>query len=137
MAEDTENLSVHEVKIKEYWADIIKNIRRDLAYIWTDEVKRDFGGIREVLGQIAFILRILHAHYKTDAEKYNKEISDLKNLIHRIGKVEAKGDWVRTMYKDLLRVIVDLEQEKIEFRKLDYYIKFFSKNDKVQKCLNY
>ena len=27
--------------------------------------------------------------------------------------------------------------ESIEFRDLDYYTNFFSKNDKVQKCLNY
>lgn len=112
MADDIENLSEHETKLKEYWADVVKHIRRDLAYIWTDEVKRDFQSIKKESGQIALILQKLHRHYKIDKEIYSKEISDIRSLIHHLNRIEAKSDWVKIIYKDLLRVIYRYRKRK-------------------------
>ena len=72
---DLRELSKDEDKIKLYWNGIIQHLRTnsgkiDFAYIWTDEVKRDFGGIKKEIGKIIFILGRLHIHYKTDKEKY-------------------------------------------------------------------
>ena len=101
MSEDTSELSEHEAKLKAYWIDVVKHIRRDLAYIWTDEVKRDFQGIKKESGQIALILQKLHRHYKTDKEIYSKEISDVRSLIYHLNRIEAKSDWVKIIYREL------------------------------------
>ena len=100
-----------EELLKKYWDDVKKHIKRDLAYIWTDEVIKDFAQIKIESSRIAFILRKLHFHYRTNPSIYQKEIADVKNLIHHLNKIEAKADWVKQIRMDLDKVISDAERE--------------------------
>ena len=49
---------------------------------------------------------------------------------------ERKDSTLRKLSMKEVHKAIRKIAEKTEFRKLDYYIKFFSKNNKVQKCLN-
>lgn len=110
--EDLRKLSNEEVKLKLYWNDVVEHIRRDLAYIWTDEVKKDFEEIKKEAGKITFILGKLHIHYKTNKEKYYKEISDIRNLLQHISKIKPKASWIKQIQSDLQQIIWDVEKEK-------------------------
>lgn len=106
-------LSEEEKILQSYWADVVEHIKKDLAYIWTDEVKRDFESIKKEVGRIAFVLRRLHTHYKTNKEKYNKEISDIRNLLRHLNKIQAKAEYIKQIQMDLQQIIADIEEEKI------------------------
>lgn len=113
MAKDDwiKKLQDEEELIKRYWEDVKKHIKRDLAYIWTDEVREDFAKIKIESSRIAFILRKLHFHYRVNPAMYQKEIADVKNLIHHLNKIEAKAEWVKQIHMDLDKIISDTERE--------------------------
>lgn len=111
-------LQYEEKLIEKYWKDVTKHIKRDIAYIWADEVREDFNKIKLESGRIAFILRKLHSYYKIDPAVYKKEIADIKNLIHHLDRIEAKAKWVKLIYMDLNKIISDAERE-IQIAKAD------------------
>ncbi len=115
-------LSEEETKLKLFWALFISHLKSpqgkiDFGYIWTDKVKKDFEEIKREAGKIAFILRKLHSHYRIDKERYFKEINDIRKLLYHLNRIEAKEEWVLQMKKDLERVILDVEKEKLDERK--------------------
>ncbi|MBI2654178.1 hypothetical protein HYX02_05190 [Candidatus Woesearchaeota archaeon] len=110
--DDLSRLSEIENKIKFYWSDVVKRIKRDIAYIWTDEVKHDFRELKDKVKRVAFILKRLHNYYRTDKYRYSKEISDIRILITHINRVKSKSEWIRLIDFDIRRIILDLECEK-------------------------
>ncbi len=95
-----------------YWIDVSNYLRKDLANVWSDEVKRDFEGIKKETQRIAFILERLHNHYRTDKERYHKEISDIINFLSHLKKVKATPKWIKQIHDDLQQIINDIEEEK-------------------------
>lgn len=116
MAEDIDiaKLSHEEALLVSFWKDVIKHVKRDIANIWTDEVRKDFERIKGEASKIALILRNLSNHYLIDIQRYKKEIYDIKMLLEHINKLEANEKWVRMIHNDLQRIISDVEKEKAE-----------------------
>ncbi|MBI2101559.1 hypothetical protein HYT53_03010 [Candidatus Woesearchaeota archaeon] len=115
---ELDELSEEEKKLEAYWNEVLINLkdrngRIDLGYIWTDEVKKGFEGIKKELGKITFILGKLHVHYKTDKKKYNKEINDIRNLLRYISKIKPTAEWVKQVLIDLQQIVSDVESEKL------------------------
>lgn len=111
-------LSAEEERIKKLWKRVIKYIRKDLAYIWTDEVKRDFEGLEAESERILVILRRFHNHYSSDNKKYKKEISDVHDLIAHLEKATTPNKWIRQIHDDVIRVIADIESEKSTIKRI-------------------
>jgi len=104
-------LSEEEEKIKKLWKRVIRHIRKDLANVWTDEIREDFAKIKIESGRIAFVFRKLHSHYKSNPDLYQKEADDVKNLINHLNKIDTKSEWVNQIHLDLSRIILDIERE--------------------------
>lgn len=105
-------LAEEQQKLVLYWSDALPYIRRDLANIWTDEVKRDFEAIKQEAEKILFILKRLHSHYDKDKARYAKESSDLSNLISHIQKIRGSKEWLRQIRDDLQQTVADIELEQ-------------------------
>ncbi|MBW2974204.1 hypothetical protein KY366_00670 [Candidatus Woesearchaeota archaeon] len=115
---ENDELSKHEEKLKEIWANVLRNTKRDLAYIWSKEVKKDLKELREEDKKIAQIFSKLRLHYSPNKWIYEKEISDLRNLLSHLKKVEAREEWIHTIHDDLADVIKDIDREGGFFRQL-------------------
>ena len=110
--EDFITLSHEEAMLKVLWEDVVKHIRSDLAYIWIDEVRKDFFSIQKESEKIAYVLTKLYFHKRADETLWNKVKSDIKNLFNHLHKMEAKQKWVKIIHGDLLAIIADVELEK-------------------------
>jgi hypothetical protein len=110
-----EELAYEESGLKSHWIDILRYIKRDLAYIWSDDVKRDLASIRGELEKIKYILKKLSSYYKKD-KTFMQEHYNITALINYLDQVEASKKWVRGAYKGLRGVIKFIDKGKIGFR---------------------
>lgn len=118
---DLPELSYEIDKLKSYWKDIIVHLKSpdgkiDLAYIWTDEVRKDFEGLKTEAGKLAFFLKIVHFRYKTNEQKYYKEISHIKILLSNLNKIKADAQWLKEIKMDLQQIILDIEKFKSQIK---------------------
>ncbi|HLC61304.1 MAG TPA: hypothetical protein VJJ52_07820 [Candidatus Nanoarchaeia archaeon] len=105
--------AILEADVISIWKDVLKYVRRDLAYIWTDEVKRDFKAMESDVEKILAILEKLNSHYQyNDRAGYNKEIEDINNLILKLEHIEASTECIKGIHQDLKKVIRDVERIK-------------------------
>lgn len=104
-----------EERLELYWNEILNYLRRDLAYIWTDEVKADLKKIEDEDKKLAFIFKRLNSHYKRDQLQYKEERKHLRNLIWEINRLYTKGQklrWMRRINSEIQNIIKDVEGEK-------------------------
>lgn len=113
-------LEIIEKDIKSSWERIMDYLRRDLAYIWTDEVKKKFHEMIQDDNKILFILNELHKYHSLDEENYKKEISDVKKFISHLEKIESKENYVKLIHRDVLNVIYDIERLKLKDINAEY-----------------
>ena len=52
-----DELADEEAGLRSHWYDILKYVKKDLAYVWDDKVKSDFEAIKIELERIMHILR--------------------------------------------------------------------------------
>ncbi len=97
--EEKKELIVSEEKLKDIWRDVLSYIKRDLAYIWSDDVKEDFSKIQDETKKLAFVLRKLHSLHGIDDTNYQNEAEDIKKLLYHLNRVEAKEDYVNNFNK--------------------------------------
>ncbi len=110
MSSDQEKfLSVREHLIKAYWEEILNYLKKDLAYIWTDDVKKYFAGLESEVKKIAFVMRKLNSHYRKNKISYETEIDYIKHFIQNINRIEAKKEWVKHIHDDLVKIISGAE----------------------------
>lgn len=103
-----------ENKLKEQKKRILDYIKRDLAYIWGEEVKTDFQSISSEMSKLAFIFRKMHSHYNKDRELYAEEMRNLRELVYLVNRVKAKESWVRKFNKEIQKMIANIERERQE-----------------------
>jgi histidinol phosphatase-like PHP family hydrolase len=112
-----DELADEEAGLRSHWYDILKYVKKDLAYVWDDKVKSDFEAIKIELERIMHILRELSSHYKsTDNEAYAQEIKEIDRLMDYLKEVQASKEWVRGAHKSLQRVIGYIEKNKKNIR---------------------
>ena len=126
MAEDNNLriLSEEEDKIRMYWDDVIKNLRSEngkieLAYIWKDEVKSDFEGMKTELERTVFILKKLYSYYRKNEKKHSEKILGIENLIQGLKRIEPQPRWIKKINAELKQVISDIEEIKDDLEGLD------------------
>lgn len=113
------NLSEEERLILKHWKKIATVIKKDLAYIWIDEVKEEFEAIKGELEKIRYILTTLRDNYmpygypsvKKPSKKY---INDIDNFILSITKLQASEKWIKSIYNQLREIMSDVEKIKID-----------------------
>jgi len=104
-------LTKEERKIKKLWKDILKFLDTDLAYIWSDEVKRNFEQIKDEAEKVAFILKKIHSHYESDISRYHVEIFHIKLLISHLKTLKSDKRWIKKVHGDIVNVVKDIENE--------------------------
>ena len=105
-------LSKVEERIKSSWNTIIQYINSSRAYIWSDDVKKNFKKIKKDIKRIEFILTKLYKHYGTNQEEYEKEIKDIHNFLSDIKKLDSSSEWIQKIKMDLEKIIMDIDGEK-------------------------
>ncbi len=108
--------SAQESGLRSHWYDVLKHIKKDLAYIWDKDVKRDFEAMRGELNQIKHILTQLSSYYKTNRKAFRKELKEVNSLLSYLEEVKASKKWVRGTHAGLQRIIDYIEKDKISLR---------------------
>jgi len=126
---DLKELSREEEKLKLLWKDVLKYVKRDIAYLWLDEVKQDFGEMRRELKKIKIILEDLH-DYSTARikrcedegveEKFKKELGDIKKLLEHIKQIQPQKGWIALLHSDLQKIFLNIEHEKFNMGQTEY-----------------
>lgn len=113
-----QELNGSEARLELYWNEILRYLRRDLAYVWTNRVRWKFKLINNETKKISYVFKKLRAHYSSDSEKYKQEVNHLKNLLWEINSLynpNGKGLRATTIKKineELKDIIKDVEYEK-------------------------
>src|SRR3989338_10176738 len=96
------NVAILEADVISLWKDVLQYVKRDLAYIWTKQVKRDFKAMENDIEKILAILESLNAHYKSkDKSNYSKEIKNILILILKLRHIEASRACINEVYQNL------------------------------------
>jgi len=111
-------LTQEEERLKELWDSVLVQIKKDLAYVWTNTVQINFKKIEAESGRIAFIIRKLYVHKRIDKSTWEKIRQDIRILLKHLNKIESKPKWVKLIHNDLQQIINDLEKETEELRKI-------------------
>ncbi|MBI2658853.1 hypothetical protein HYX05_01995 [Candidatus Woesearchaeota archaeon] len=116
---EIKRLSEESIHIQQCWKDAIGYIENDLSYIWTDEVKRDFEGIKGSARKIVHILERLRSWYnKTQGTDqaleslFDYEIDSIGVLISHLIQIKSEKKYILMLYKDLERIIQNTERIK-------------------------
>lgn len=119
--EEVKKLSEEETHLRQYWKDVINHVELDLSYVWTDEVKKDFEGIKGSARRIEYILKRLKTWYEksgvTDKAMesiFEDEIGSIELLLSHLRKLRSKRKYILILYRDLKRIIQDTEKLKSE-----------------------
>ena len=114
---DFDKLSSEESGLKSHWYDVLKHIKKDLAYIWSKPVKKDIESMQEELEKIKYILKRLSSYYKrTDKHIFKQELLDINSLVSFLNKVEPSKEWVKGAHESLKQVVADFEKNKVDLR---------------------
>jgi len=97
-------LAEAEADIKKSWQDILKQTRKDLAYVWSDEVKEDLTRIKDEAKKIDYVFRKCH--------NGNKIHPDVERLLEHIKSKQANRTWIKELYSDLRVLIDDVESSQ-------------------------
>ncbi|NQV08980.1 ADP-ribosylglycohydrolase family protein, partial [Candidatus Woesearchaeota archaeon] len=102
--------------LNSYWNDVLKYINKDIAFVYGDEVKRDFEAMETEAKRITIIFKNLFKHYYISKEEYLKEISDLGHFIELLSSIDGKHKeaWLKKVHDHLQEVIKDIKKEKTE-----------------------
>lgn len=102
-------------EINNLWKDVVKHLKKDLAYIWYPEVRKDFEKIEGDLERIEFVLKQFYHYYAKPGAfgvEYNREFSDVVNLIKNLNKIKNVPKFVRKIHRELVLIIRDVEDLK-------------------------
>ena len=114
--DDLDRLSIEEQLLKKSWNDVLNQIREDLAYIWLEDVRKDFNELKEESSRIALILNKLAKKNKESSQK----VKDIRILLRHLNRIQSKESWVKKIHGDVLRVIRDVEAEKAAISRREF-----------------
>jgi hypothetical protein len=104
--------------LKLHWKDVLKHVKKDLAYIWSKPIKKDIEKMTDDLERIGFVLRRLSAKYKRINPKFfESQILDIDTLLSTLSKKKLSNGWVITTAKCLNKVLEDFEADGVTIRK--------------------
>ena len=112
-----EKLSYEKADLKSHWYGILRHIKRDLAYIWDEDVKKDIKDMEGDLKKIEHIIKKLSSYYKkVDRKAYQQELKDINSLISCLKNAKPSEEWVNGAYTGLKKVIKYIEKGEIGLR---------------------
>ena len=117
--DEVKRLAQEEERLKELWQKILIYIKRDIAYVYTDIVRRELSEIKEEVKRIEDFLKTLrYRAYTNDKKRFEIEIEHLELLLKYIENLDKTkpNDFIRQVHTELMQVISDLEREKAEGR---------------------
>ncbi len=115
--DEVRQLAQEEQKLKELWHKILDYIKRDIAYVYTDDVRESLNEIKEEIKKIEYILKTFQYEiYPQDEKRFDIEMSHLSLLLEYIKKLDKiqPNEFILQVHTELMQVIADLEREKTE-----------------------
>ncbi|MBW2977924.1 twin-arginine translocation signal domain-containing protein [Candidatus Woesearchaeota archaeon] len=103
--EKTGSLTQEEEKLKLIWKSILKKLREDLGFIWTEDVKQRFKELKTELDQIEFILERLEEH--AAKKEYSDALKDIADMKSKLKKIKPTSRWVKEMTDEIKKLIFE------------------------------
>lgn len=142
--DDINDIISEEINLQNIWMSVSNLIRKDIAYIWTEDAQKMLKALKSEASTISLILRRIHRRRRANLEESEKkadrmhssifqdfwklsdlresnkrereELNTIRELIHALNNMQAKEKWVRRINEELHQIIEELEAEKADLR---------------------